>query len=254
MTNSSASSPAASVATDAPQLTDPQFTDQGLTDSIALGLRVLDDSFARAASRLGDAVPCRRGCSACCVAIFDIHPADALLLGRWLDELAEGSRDEVLARCDEILAAARALAPIADPRGWSPEEGLSALSDESINVLAEGIPLACPVLGPEGECRAYDLRPAICRLQGLPWMDVTSGAVVPDLCRLDDRQAGTQAQPLDFTPVDTGRWEVRDGLAGQLGGSLPRGRTFVAEALRRWQDHDGRGSRKAPGGREADTR
>ena len=210
----------------------------GLADRVAASLRVLDDAFSTSARRLGASVPCGRGCSACCVAVFDIHPADALLLGRWLDGVPLEMRSDVLGRAEAVVARAREVVASEPPGGslvgWSPEDGLAPLPDHAIEHLAQEIAMSCPVLGPDGECLAYDSRPAICRLQGLPWADATSGAILPDLCRLDERQASNPPQPLDFTSLDGSRWEVRDQFADQLGGSLPRGRSLVAEALIRW--------------------
>ena len=190
-------------------------------------LAVVDAAFGEAAAAAGPAVPCRRGCSACCVAVFDVHPGDALLLGRWLDEQPPATRADVLGRAEAVLRAARG----SGPAGWSPEEGFATLDDAEVERLAEAVPLPCPILGAEGECRAHASRPAICRLQGLPWRDARTGTLVPDGCRLVPGQATLVPVPLDFDAVDEARLEARERLAGD---SLPRGRTFVAEALVRW--------------------
>ena len=72
-------------------------------------------------------------------------------------------------------------------------------------------------------------RPAICRLAGLPWRDPATGERIPDFCRLEPGQADNPHQALDLSRLDSARHEVSQAaLPG-----LPRGRTFLAEALMR---------------------
>jgi Fe-S-cluster containining protein len=64
-------------------------------------------------------------------------------------------------------------------------------------LLAEGTPHpigACAFLGSEGECRVYDVRPYVCRTQGLPlrWIDEEAEAEYRDICPLND-----EGQPIE---------------------------------------------------------
>lgn len=209
------------------------------------GLSFVDEAFRSAQEQLGESVPCRRGCSSCCAAVFDVPPADALLLGAWLDEQSDAVREEVLAVArgtrDAVEAAARALAEAgdADLAGWTLAEGIRALPSAALTRLAEASASArCPLLDGEGACRAHDSRPSLCRLQGLPWKDTATGAVLPDFCRLDPRQVANPPRSLDLARLD-GLRELAGEAAREAAGesdAVARGRTFVADALIRWAE------------------
>ncbi|MDQ3280369.1 MAG: YkgJ family cysteine cluster protein [Acidobacteriota bacterium] len=49
-------------------------------------------------------------------------------------------------------------------------------------------PGRCAFLGSEGQCRIYELRPYVCRTQGLPlrWIDEDAEAEYRDICELND--------------------------------------------------------------------
>ena len=49
-------------------------------------------------------------------------------------------------------------------------------------------PGRCAFVGAEGECRIYELRPYVCRTQGLPlrWIDEEAEAELRDICALND--------------------------------------------------------------------
>ncbi len=58
-------------------------------------------------------------------------------------------------------------------------------------LLTEGVPHPagrCAFLGGEGECRIYEVRPYVCRTQGLPlrWLDDEAQAEYRDICPLND--------------------------------------------------------------------
>lgn len=61
-------------------------------------------------------------------------------------------------------------------------------------LLANGTPYPigqCAFLGSEGECRIYDVRPYVCRTQGLPlrWIDEEAEAEYRDICPLNDESS-----------------------------------------------------------------
>jgi uncharacterized protein len=65
------------------------------------------------------------------------------------------------------------------------------IRDAAATLLAEGTPHPvgqCAFLGSEGECRIYDVRPYVCRTQGLPlrWIDDEAEAEYRDICPLND--------------------------------------------------------------------
>jgi len=161
--------------------------------------------------------------------VFDVHAADARLLGAWLAAASPSERYDVVARARRVVAAvqraARRLAK-ADAwlKGWHWREGLAALPAASVARLAEEAASPCPLLD-AGSCRAHASRPALCRLQGVPWRDAATGAELPDFCRLEPGQETLEAQPVDLLRLDDFREVSRAALPA------PGGRTFVAAAL-----------------------
>jgi Fe-S-cluster containining protein len=162
--------------------------------------------------------------------VFDVHAADARLLGAWLAGAPEPERAAVLRRARDVVASvqrsARRLALTDESiRGWHWREGLATLSQAVASRLAEEAATACPLLDPTGSCRAHAFRPALCRLQGVPWQDPVTGAALPDFCRLEPGQESMGDQPADLLRLDEFRESSRMALAATTG------RTFVAAAL-----------------------
>jgi Fe-S-cluster containining protein len=135
------------------------------------------DWFGRAHAALLGAVPCRRGCSRCCIGPFAITVLDAGMLRRGLDGLSAETRDDIEARArSQIAAAARvfprlARSPFLDD--WSDDE-----QDALATAFAE---LPCPALDVDGCCRVYDARPVTCRTMGIP---IEAGGTVEGACEI----------------------------------------------------------------------
>lgn len=203
------------------------------------GLSFIDEAFERAREAGDCVVPCKRGCASCCSAVFDLPPADGLLLLSWLSEQEPSLREDIEARSGRILdsvrsAASRLLEEGEDSlAGWEPQvHGLTGIPARVATVLAGLVREPCPILGPEGECRAHDSRPALCRLGGLPWRDPVSGAELPDFCRLEPEMGDNPAQELDLSRLDGLREDCVEALRHESrgAGELPR-RSFIAAVL-----------------------
>lgn len=74
-------------------------------------------------------------------------------------------------------------------------------------LLAIGTPHpegACAFLGPEGACRVYDVRPYVCRTQGLPlrWIDYDQQAEFRDICPLNDDPVPGEYPTIELLPED----------------------------------------------------
>ncbi|HYR28793.1 MAG TPA: YkgJ family cysteine cluster protein [Thermoanaerobaculia bacterium] len=68
-------------------------------------------------------------------------------------------------------------------------------------LLASGAPHPpgrCAFLDSDGACRVYEVRPYVCRTQGLPlrWIDEEAAAEYRDICELNDEQ-GAPIETLD---------------------------------------------------------
>ena len=155
-------------------------------DRYARLLATVDDWFGRVASRFPAKVACRRGCSECCHGLFDVTPLDAALLEAGLAALPEAERAAIRERARAVLEKAVAI----EPRlGGRPD--LAGLSDGTIDALCDAAgAVPCPVLDPDGACLLYAHRPRVCRLNGLPVVDLSGRVLADEGCPLNALRAG----------------------------------------------------------------
>jgi Fe-S-cluster containining protein len=146
----------------------------------------VDAWFGRVAGRFAARVACRRGCHDCCLGLFDVTPLDAALLQEGLAALPEADRAGIRDRARAVLGKAFDL----EPR-LAGKPDLSSLSDGAIDALCDAAgPLPCPVLGPDGACLLYAHRPLVCRLNGLPVVDLQGRVIADEGCPLNALRAG----------------------------------------------------------------
>ena len=137
---------------------------------------VFADEIVRKARREGYAIPCRRGCDACCHDVAWITRPESR-------ELAERVASMPTERRARVLAAVRAWFDGMAAAGLPPE-------DTHPNVAAYArARLACPLLDVERrECMAYSVRPLSCRGHYVIAADSSpcaNRAEVPQLTTLD---------------------------------------------------------------------
>ena len=141
-----------------------------------------------------DKVTCTKGCRDCCLGLFDISIADRDLLREGMAKADPGTRRDIEARAGRIMAGLRERFP---DLGES-LDGLSASEiDEICDALGE---VECPVLGRGGECRLYDHRPLICRLSGVPVVDLSGAVIHPEGCSKCTLSA-SEAPRLDYADL-----------------------------------------------------
>jgi Fe-S-cluster containining protein len=136
-----------------------------------------DQWFERArASVLGN-LPCRRGCSRCCIGPFAITRLDVAVLQRGLDSLAPSVRlaiESIARRQAEVFEAVF-------PR-LNKDVALDRWSDREVDGLVERFrDLPCPALAEDGSCRVYAFRPVTCRMMGIP---VEADGLVAGACEI----------------------------------------------------------------------
>ena len=126
-----------------------------------------DHWFQRACAALLGEVPCRLGCTSCCIGPFPITRLDVLTLQQGLADLPPDRRQRIAQRAAEQTAAMEAAFPqLTDTTlldGWS--------DVEIDRLVTEFHDRPCPALEPDGRCGLYDHRPLVCRSMGIP-MDV----------------------------------------------------------------------------------
>jgi len=123
-----------------------------------------------------DKVPCTKGCRDCCLGLFDISIADRDLLREGLAKADAATRRDIQSRAARTMAELRERFPDLG-------ESLDGFSDRDIDDITDALGnVECPVLGREGECRLYAHRPLICRLSGVPVVDLSGKVVHPEGC------------------------------------------------------------------------
>jgi Fe-S-cluster containining protein len=126
--------------------------------------RKTDEWFARAQSALLGQVPCRPGCSHCCIGPFPITLLDVHLLQEGLSHLPANQRERMEGRaCSQAVAIEAAYPQLLKSRF------LDHWPDTDIDRLVSQFHRApCPALGEDGLCGIYEYRPLTCRSMGIP--------------------------------------------------------------------------------------
>jgi Fe-S-cluster containining protein len=120
--------------------------------------------FHRAHAALLGALPCRRGCSRCCIGPFAVTILDVAELQRGLPTLPE----PILRNIESRARAQIATFESAYPR-LAATPFLDEWPDSEIDQLAtQFADLPCPALDADGACRIYPFRPLACRTMGIP--------------------------------------------------------------------------------------
>lgn len=126
--------------------------------------RKTDDWFRRASAAHLSQVPCRAGCSHCCIGLFPITRLDVRLLEEGLGHLRVNERERIEERASEQIRALES----AYPR-LKPSPSLNGWSDQEIDQAATSFEhVSCPALGDDGRCLLYAYRPLTCRSMGIP--------------------------------------------------------------------------------------
>ncbi|MBI3806414.1 MAG: YkgJ family cysteine cluster protein [Nitrospirae bacterium] len=126
-----------------------------------------DHWFQRASATLLGEVPCRLGCTSCCIGPFPITLLDMHTLQQGLAGLTPDHRRRIEQRAIEQIAAMEAAFP-----QLSRTDLLDEWSDQDIDrLVTEFHHLPCPALEADGRCGVYHHRPLACRSMGIPTED-----------------------------------------------------------------------------------
>lgn len=140
-------------------------------------LERLDAWFAEVSARRPGVIPCKRGCSACCLGPFDISAADMALLEEAFRALPKKAREEVVARAREQMREVGLLEP-----EWEAPHDIASIGERRFDAVCSALAKApCPLLDAKGACRVYKDRPLACRMMGLP-MRAGRGRVIKNAC------------------------------------------------------------------------
>lgn len=123
-------------------------------------------------------VVCKKGCFDCCLGLFDISLLDADLLREGLAAADPQVRADIEAKARALMEKVFEFRP--DLRG---ETTLESLKPDELDDLCDAMgDVRCPVLGDQGECRLYEHRPLLCRLNGVPLKNGTGEVVCAEGC------------------------------------------------------------------------
>lgn len=157
------------------------------------------------AALLGE-LPCRRGCSHCCVGVFPVTLLDEQIIQVGLNRLPDAHRNRIIeTAAAQVMKLTESVPQLLTNRfvdHW-PEQ-------ECEQVIEQGAAWPCPALESDGRCAIYQFRPLVCRSMGIPSEDegLVDGACsvqtsVP-LIRLsrvlreeENRLAGLEAEQLE---------------------------------------------------------
>lgn len=121
----------------------------------------IDTLFQKVSGDFPAEVVCKKGCSDCCHALFDISLIEALYLNTKFLELDETVRNGILIDADKADRKAHVLKRKISKVAAQEEQGtiLAQVGKERIR---------CPLLNDDNQCKLYAFRPITCRLYGIP--------------------------------------------------------------------------------------
>ena len=120
--------------------------------------------FDRAHAALLNDLPCRRGCSHCCLGLFPITLLDQQELQRGLQSLPEKHR-----RAIEHTATLQVRMIEGSVPQLTQNRFIDHWPDPDIDSIVEYYrALPCPALNSDGSCGLYAFRPLACRSMGIP--------------------------------------------------------------------------------------
>ncbi|HMM34530.1 MAG TPA: YkgJ family cysteine cluster protein, partial [Thermoanaerobaculia bacterium] len=161
-------------------------------------------------------VACRAGCFGCCIGLFEISLAEAVLVRSGGAPLPDGVRADVLSRARRIVAESARAFPGDAERGLLDPDRTEAADDAYFEVVADR---ACPMLElPSGRCRIYAARPITCRTYGFAW--AKDGAIIHPPCGLN--LPGAPAERQLRASIDIGRIDEAGDVAAAIAEDLGR--------------------------------
>ncbi len=168
-------------------------------DPVFEGLNELFEQVDSAFHTIGERHPrefaCKKGCSDCCYAFFDVSYIEALAIKRALDALPRHLRREI------TKGAQRAQRKI---------EGHKGTKDPS------RLRIRCPLLSKDRRCLLYGVRPINCRTYGVP----TEFGGSAHVCPKSGFELGTTYTTLHLGPIQERLLELSLAIGGTSKGAM----------------------------------
>ncbi|NJN69211.1 MAG: hypothetical protein HC801_02145, partial [Nitrospira sp.] len=113
--------------------------------------------FERAKASLFDNLPCRQGCSHCCVGLFSVTLLDRQEIQRGLQSLPSTDRKRIEDKAQEQAGQLRVAVPQLTANPF-----VDQWPDEELDGIMERFDaLPCPALESDGRCGVYEYRPLV---------------------------------------------------------------------------------------------
>ncbi|HIE33361.1 MAG TPA: YkgJ family cysteine cluster protein [Thermodesulfobacteriaceae bacterium] len=174
-------------------------------------LQEVDRNFREVQKKYPREVRCRKGCTDCCWAPFDLSLVEALYLGGAFRTLPRRERREIERRLQKY------------EKDWE-----TKVPKPVTPFVLSTIKLRCPFLNDKGLCLVYEFRPITCRIYGLP-LEIEGEAYV---CPKSGFEPGKTYPTVLFSEVVkrlseisekilSGGGNIRISLVGVIRGQFP---------------------------------
>lgn len=155
-------------------------------------VHMVDGVFERVKKEYPKEVFCRKKCSDCCYAIFDLTLIEALYLNdkflKKFSGMEKNSLIEIADKTDRVLVKMKRNAYREVKKGAEQLEIVAKMSQERIR---------CPLLGKDDLCVMYEHRPITCRIYGIP----TSTAGSSHICGRTNFKQGEPYPTLNMDKI-----------------------------------------------------
>ena len=155
-------------------------------------VHMVDGVFERVKKEYPKEVFCRKKCSDCCYAIFDLTLIEALYLNdkflKNFSGMEKNSLIEIADKTDRVLVKMKRNAYREVQNGADQLEIVAKMSQERIR---------CPLLGKDDLCVMYEHRPITCRVYGIP----TSTAGSSHICGRTNFKQGEPYPTLNMDKI-----------------------------------------------------
>lgn len=155
-------------------------------------VHMVDGVFERVKKEYPKEVFCRKKCSDCCYAIFDLTLIEALYLNdkflKKFSGMEKNSLIEIADKTDRVLVKMKRNAYREVKKGAEQLEIVAKMSQERVR---------CPLLGQDDLCVMYEHRPITCRIYGIP----TSTAGSSHICGRTNFKQGEPYPTLNMDKI-----------------------------------------------------
>lgn len=153
---------------------------------------MIDGIFQRVKKEFPKEVFCRKKCSDCCYALFDLTIIEAIYLNHKFNEKFSGEEKNKI--IDTAVKTDRAIVKLKRDAYREFEK-----NKNEVDILAKmgRERIRCPLLGPDNLCVLYESRPITCRIYGIP----TSSSGMSHICGRTNFNEGEKYPTLNMDKV-----------------------------------------------------